>query len=244
MINILFCDDNTEFLSLLHGYVKKIIKSHFRDILKDAELFSYDNGKSVISFARKSRVDVIFLDIDMKNLNGFEVAKRLIEINDETLIVFVSAYDQFVYDVFEFYPVAFLRKGKICDELPRVLKRISEKLNESSEKLTVCTTQGKVLLREKDIVFIHSIGNYCYYMLINGIQHSCRETLSNIEKSIMSLKFYRVHAAYIVNFDQIQSIDKPNSVIMGRDNVPVPVAQRRWTGFKKAYAEYISRSFI
>ena len=48
MINIIFCDDNTEFLSLLHGYVKKIIKSHFRDILKDAELFSYDNGKSVI----------------------------------------------------------------------------------------------------------------------------------------------------------------------------------------------------
>ena len=229
MINILFCDDNTEFLSLLHGYVKKIMKSHFRDILMDAELFSYDNGKSVISFAKKSRVDVIFLDIDMKNLNGFEVAKRLIEINDETLIVFVSAYDQFVYDVFEFYPVAFLRKGKICDELPKVLKRISEKLNESSEKLTVCTTQGKVLLREKDIVFI---------------QHSCRDTLSNIEKSIMSLKFYRVHAAYIVNFDQIQSIDKPNSVIMGRNNVPVPIAQRRWTGFKKAYAEYISRSLI
>lgn len=102
----------SEFLSLLHGYVKKIIKSHFRDILKDAELFSYDNGKSVISFAKKSRVDVIFLDIDMKNLNGFEVAKRLIEINDETLIVFVSAYDQFVYDVFEFYPLPFSGREK------------------------------------------------------------------------------------------------------------------------------------
>lgn len=244
MINILLCDDNTEFLSLMHGYVEKTIKSQFNDVLKDAEFFSYDNGNSVISFAEKSRVDVIFLDIDMKKLNGFDVANKLIEINEETLIVFVSAYDQFVYDVFEFYPVAFLRKEKICDEMPKVLKRISEKLNEPNEKLIVNTTHGKVILRKKDIIYIHSIGNYCYYMLINGTQYSCRCTLSNIEKTITSMNFYRVHAAYIVNFDQIQGIDKSISVIMGRDNVPVPIAQRRLAGFKKAYAEYMTRRII
>lgn len=51
-------------------------------------------------------------------------------------------------------------------------------------------------------------------------------------------------AAYIVNLKQIQSIDKSISVIMGKDNVPIPIAQRRLMGFKKAYAEFLSRRII
>lgn len=164
MINILFCDDNTEFLSILFGYVRDIIQNDYRNIFKDAKFYSYDNGSGVISFAERERVDVIFLDIDMKDLTGFETAKRLLEINGETLILFVSAYDQFVYDAFEFYPIAFLRKGKIRDELPKAVKRICAILNEPNEMITVTATDGKITIRKKDIVYIHSIGNYCYYV--------------------------------------------------------------------------------
>ena len=152
MINILFCDDNTEFLSILFGYVRDIIQNDYRNIFKDAKFYSYDNGKGVISFAERERVDVIFLDIDMNDRTGFEVAKQLLEINGETLIVFVSAYDQFVYDAFEFYPIAFLRKGKVCDELPKTMKRICGILNEPNEMITVTATDGKINIRKKDIV--------------------------------------------------------------------------------------------
>lgn len=244
MINILFCDDNTDFLSILFGYVRDIIQNDYRNIFKDAKFYSYDNGSEVISFAERDRIDAIFLDIDMKDLTGFETAKRLLEINGETLILFVSAYDQFVYDAFEFYPIAFLRKGKIRDELPKAVKRICGILNEPDEKITVAATDGKINIRKKDIVYIHSIGNYCYYVLSNGKQYSCRDTLGNVEKVVAEYDFYRVHAAYIVNLEQIQSIDRSISVIMGKDNVPIPIAQRRLMGFKKAYAEFLSRRII
>ena len=71
MINILFCDDNTEFLSILFGYVRDIIQNDYRNIFKDAKFYSYDNGSEVISFAERDRIDAIFLDIDMKDLTGF-----------------------------------------------------------------------------------------------------------------------------------------------------------------------------
>ena len=64
-----------------------------------------------------------------------------------------------------------------------------------------------------------------------------------MEKAVSEYDFYRVHAAYIVNLKQIQSIDKSISV-MGKDNVPIPIAQRRLMGFKKAYAEFLSRRII
>lgn len=244
MINILFCDDNPEFLSIMCGDVRDIIQNDYRKNFKDAKFYSYDNGSEVISFAERDRIDAIFLDIDMKDLTGFETAKRLLEINGETLILFVSAYDQFVYDAFEFYPIAFLRKGKIRDELPKAVKRICAILNEPNEMITVTATDGKINIRKKDIVYIHSIGNYCYYVLSNVKQYSCRDTLGNVEKAVSEYDFYRVHAAYIVNLKQIQSIDKSISVIMGKDNVPIPIAQRRLMGFKKAYAEFLSRRII
>ena len=57
MINILFCDDNTEFLSILFGYVRDIIQNDYRNIFKDAKFYSYDNGSEVISFAERDRIE-------------------------------------------------------------------------------------------------------------------------------------------------------------------------------------------
>ncbi len=56
---------------------------------------------------------------------------------------------QFVYDAFEFYPIAFLRKGKIRDELPKAVKRICAILNEPNEMITVTATDGKINIRKK-----------------------------------------------------------------------------------------------
>lgn len=244
MINILFCDDNTEFLSMLSGYVKNIIREKYASIFENAQLFSYDNGASVITFAERERIDIIFLDIDMKGMNGLDVAKKLVDINEETLIVFVSAYSQFVYDVFEFFPVAFLRKERVCDEISKVMKRLADAINEPNERLTITTANGNISVRKKEIVYIHSIGNYCYYVLTDGKQYSSRNTLNSIEKEITTSNFFRVHAAYIVNLDQIQRIDKSISVIMGKENVPIPIAQRRYLSFKRFYADFLSRRII
>lgn len=56
MINILFCDDNTEFLSILFGYVRDIIQNDYRNIFKDAKFYSYDNGKGVSFLLQKESV--------------------------------------------------------------------------------------------------------------------------------------------------------------------------------------------
>lgn len=245
MLNFLFCDDNSEFLSLLRNYVEKSINDNYATNYKTTAFFSFEKGRDVIDFAENNRVDVIFLDIDMKDVTGFAVAKRLLEINDDVKIVFVSAYDHFVYDSFEYYPLAFLRKSKVCDELPRILRRLFDILNKPNEVNIVNSNSGTLTVRNKDIVFINSAGNYCYYVMKDGKQYSCRETLNNIEKSLTGRScFFRVHAAYIVNMENIQMKDKAISVIVGEETVLIPIAQRRFWSFKKAYSDYLSRRVI
>lgn len=243
MISVAFCDDNIEFMNLLAVEVKRLInKSALRN---DSIIYNcFEDGSLLLDFAQTSNIDVAFLDIDMKIINGFDVAKKLLELNEKVLIVFVSAYDQFVYDVFEFSPVAFIRKSCLSNELDRVISRLTNIIIDANSIIDINTTEGKITIKSKDIVYINSIGNYCYIRMNNNMQYSVRETLSNMEQRLSARGFYRVHSAYIINLFQIQRIERSITVIMGKDQIPVPISQRRHAGFKKAYTEMIVRRMV
>lgn len=244
MLRIAFCDDNTEFMNLLSEEVRRLFD---RSVIKSYDEINYkcfDDGKKLLSYANNKAIDVVFLDIDMKGLDGFKTAKGLLEINEDTLIVFVSAYDQFVYDVFEFSPVAFVRKSFISKELTKVVQRIVNTIDESNTKIEVVTNQGRQIIKTRDIIYVNSIGNYCYIRMKDGNQFVCRDTLSNMEDLLNRKGFFRVHSAFIVNLFQIVRIEKNISVIMGKDQIAIPIAQRRNAEFKKAYSEIVVGSMI
>ena len=78
----------------------------------------------------------------------------------------------------------------------------------------------------------------------DGNQFVCRETLSNMEQLLERKGFFRVHSAFIINLLQIVRIEKNISVIMGKDQIAIPIAQRRNAEFKKAYSEIVVGSMI
>ena len=120
-MKIAFCDDNSEFLLLLNEIVTKECQktSHLNE---EIELgYAFGSGKELIEYISENHVDVVLLDIDMPNMNGFEVAKLLCDEYKDIKIVFMSAYDNLVYSTFEFYPFAYLRKSHITC-VPNILK--------------------------------------------------------------------------------------------------------------------------
>ena len=240
---MVFCDDNYEFASLLSSHVLKLWKTINPSQGNCMLEYCFSDGQKVLELAKSVPIDVIFLDINMVDVSGFDVAKSLRQIRDKTLIVFVSGYDSFVYDSFEFYPVAFLRKELVYEELPRIIKRLSEKLDETVQ-MAIKTSNGEMQVHIKDIVLINSVGNYCYVRMSNGTQHSSRCTLSSFEEWVSGQDFFRVHSAYIVNLNHIQNIDKNSSVLMGFEKIVVPISQRRWSEFKRAYSEFIKRRYL
>ena len=242
-MNVVFCDDNYEFASLLSSHVLKLWKTINPSQGNCMLEYCFSDGQKVLELAKSVPIDVIFLDINMVDVSGFDVAKSLRQIRDKTLIVFVSGYDSFVYDSFEFYPVAFLRKELVYEELPRIIKRLSEKLDETVQ-MAIKTSNGEMQVHIKDIVLINSVGNYCYVRMSNGTQHSSRCTLSSFEEWVSGQDFFRVHSAYIVNLNHIQNIDKNSSVLMGFEKIVVPISQRRRPEFKRAYSEFIKRRYL
>lgn len=100
-MNIAICDDNVNFVNWLEEIV--LHAPHEVDIFLD--------GGELLSYIDKSRssYDTIFLDIEMNGLNGIETAKKIRKNNQNVLIIFVTEYQEYVYDVFEVLPFRFLK---------------------------------------------------------------------------------------------------------------------------------------
>ena len=241
MLRIILCDDNERFLKVLSEYVEKECE---KTLLPNEDFEvgpAFTSGEELLEYLKDHRADVVLLDIDMPAMGGFEVAKVLCERHKDVKIVFVSAYDNLVYNSFEFYPFAYIRKSHLADEFSKVLKRIIEKRKESERRLLLNTTTGEKNIDLNSILYVESDRNYYKVYLSNGKIYLCRGTLTSLEKKVNGYDFFRIHSAYIVNLEHIETVPCGGMIRIG--DTSLPVAQKRMQDFKKAYMEYVRRCF-
>lgn len=239
MFNIVLCDDNEGYMSLFKSKVNK----QFQRNVNGASMYkigaSFGRGTDLLEYAENHKIDVLFLDIDMPEMTGFEIAKIMSRDYSETLIVFMSAYDNFVYESFDYLPFAYMRKEKIVEELPKVAYRINDKLLEETRFITLSTANKEVKVDSKEILFFESKRNYYIAHLTSGSTYSCRGTISKLENEIGTLGFFRTHSAFLVNLEHASRVADDGYVSIGK--CKVPVAQKRAKEFKEAFLEFTRR---
>lgn len=239
MFNIVICDDNEGYMSLF----KSIVNKQFRMIMNDESMYRIDacfgSGTGLLEYAEDHKIDVLFLDIDMPEMTGFEIAKIMSREHSETLIVFMSAYDNFVYESFDYLPFAYMRKETIAEDIPKVAYRIKDKLLEQTRYITLLSANKEIRVDSKEILYFESKKNYFVAYLINGSVYSCRGTLSKLEKETESLGFFRTHSAFLVNLEHADRVVDNKYILVG--TTEIPIAQKRSKEFKKAFLEFTRR---
>ncbi len=111
-MKITVCDDENKIVEEITSFIKKDFPS--------SEVSAYSDGESFLA-SSEERPEVLLLDIDMPGISGMEVAATLTREKVQTLIVFVTAHDELVYDSFKYHPFAFVRKKFLEEELRSVL---------------------------------------------------------------------------------------------------------------------------
>jgi two-component system LytT family response regulator len=184
------------------------------------------NGHEAIAAIRELSPDLIFLDIAMPELNGFEVLEAL-KAERMPLVIFVTAYDQYAVRAFEVHAFDYLLKPfdrerfetsllrakaqvarqQTGDYDQRILALLEELKAESKylERLVI-KAEGRVFfLDTEDIYWIEAEGNYV--RVHNGKKsHLLRETVSSLEAQLDPKKFLRIHRSAIVKIDRIQEL--------------------------------------
>lgn len=239
MYYIALCDDNIEFLNLLSD----MLETEFGEIVSPKYKIAFEkfnSGRSLLDFAKNQKISVLFLDIDMPEMTGFDVAKVLGNENKDMLIIFVSAYDNFVYESFDYSPFQFIRKSRLPDDLKKIVTRINDKLFAPIKHIELQLLDESVNIDIKKILYFESEKNYYSVHLMGGEKLIGRGTMNSIEEKVKGLDFYRIHSGFVVNLEHAGRITHDGFLTVG--HTQIPISQKRMKDFKKVYSEYARRS--
>lgn len=241
MINIAVCDDERIFSDL----VSKSIENAFCDKDVSAEIKGYVSSDFLIKDLNSKVYDLVFLDIDMPNFSGFDIAELIQNKTSETQIVFVSSKAELVYDSFEYRPFYFVRKSDVKnmnDTIKHVVEKYLSFKKQHSAFYINDLTYGKTVLCVKDILYIQSKGHYLYYYTAKReVPYHTRESLSEIEAKMVSFDFVRTHNRYLVNMNHIKNFVSCNSMIQISNDDTVSVSRAYKERAFQMYTEFRRR---
>jgi two-component system LytT family response regulator len=185
------------------------------------------NGKEAIESLEESPPDVLFLDIQMPEIDGFDVLQA-IGVGRVPVVIFVTAYDQFALRAFEAHALDYLLKPFDDERFEAALQRARERIRQQAggdldrrlrallaevrgdrgylQRLVVPTGPRSVFVRTEEIDWIEAERNYIR-LHVGGRAYLMRGNLSRIESALDPTTFCRIHRSTIVNIDRIQAVE-------------------------------------
>ena len=167
---------------------------------------------------------VFFIDIDMPEVNGFEVASYLKKWNRECCIVFVSNKDDLVFQSLVYHPFFFIRKAHLDEELEPQLLELQKKAGKKVPQIELQTGRQSVKLALRDIWFVESEKNYLLFYREKDTRDEAirvRMKMSEAEKKLEAHKFVRTHKGYLVNMNYVYRLREKELLLLNGKSIPV-----------------------
>ncbi len=212
-------DDEELARELIKTYIKKV------DFLECVA--SFDNPMEALSMLKSSKIDLLFLDIQMPDIKGTDFAE-LINTAD-TRIIFTTAYSEYALKGFELNALDYLVKPITFKRFFSAVERLPKQ--ESSEEDYIIIKSGYDLHKViyEDIIYIESDSEYVNYHLENGKKIMANQSLGKLE-SILPNSFLRVHRSYIVNKEKVTGLKNRELLL---SNKKIPVSDSYYNNVKK-----------
>ena len=197
------------------------------------------NGAEVLAALNTSTPDVVFLDVQMPGIDGFEVIKQR-TVERMPAVVFLTAFDQFAIRAFETEALDYLVKPVSEARFAATMKRLEKRLRSSSkpqrETIVVTTSRGATVLHLNEIDWIEAAGNYTQ-LWVGTRSYFLRESLQLLEERIQAHGFIRVHRSALVRLEAVRELKRTRAAglvaVLG-SGVRVPISRRRSASFTAA----------
>ncbi|MEP7127839.1 MAG: LytTR family DNA-binding domain-containing protein [Chitinophagales bacterium] len=197
---------------------------------------------------------LVFLDIEMPGLSGFEMLNKINPIQFE--IIFITSFDHYAIKAIRYSALDYLLKPIDPEELKNAIDRFKEKKNASSTpvpllqnfisnlnaktpddfKLAISTTQGTLFLPIHDIIRLEADGSYTLFHLRENKKLLASRTLKDFADLLDEQRFIRVHKSHLVNRRYVRRILNTHHLLM-EDNTEVEVSRRKWDDVKNILKE-------
>ena len=237
-MRIAVCDDDRAIREELFRLIQKQVS--------EADIMEYQSGEELIN--ARGNFDIYFLDIEMGEVSGMDIARRIREQEDNgrqrSIIIFVTGYREYMEAAFDVNAFHYLIKPIDTEKFSEVFKRAWKEaavFYEQEKKYIIVKssgTQQKILL--KNIYYIESGNKKVIFHTTNGTLEVYGK-MEELEKGLGNT-FYRCHRCYLVNMEKISAYSADNIQVINGDNLLL--ARKKYSDFIKIYMRYVKNGGI
>lgn len=236
MIKIAVCDDE----KIVRTKLVLIIKEYFAEIGRPVWVADYKTGSGLLK--ANVRFDIVFLDVEMPELNGIDTAVKLREWDVNSKIIYVTNYGNYKGKAYKVHAFDYINKPVRENAIFDVLKEAVRYLDHASEKQKFAfnTEEGVVTLELDDIYYIEYLFRKSIINTSKGkyaALYSLKELLAKLHK----FNFTSPHKSYIVNMLHVKCVK--GFYIYMENEERVPLAQKRAVGFKAEFNDFLQSTF-
>jgi DNA-binding LytR/AlgR family response regulator len=183
------------------------------------------NGEEALVFLSENLVDVIFLDVEMPGITGFQLMDQLVY---QPQVILTTSKTEYAFDAFEYNVTDFLKKPFTYQRFLEAIQKVEIKKQQEDSNSTdhiFIKVNGKLIrLKNEDILFIESMGDYVKFVTAEK-KYITHNTIKNLETKVDGQKFLKVHRSYIVNLSSIDDIQENTLYIRG-NMIPISKAHK------------------
>lgn len=235
-LRIAICDDEIRDIKTIEKHILQYnIESNDNIVLS-----SFLMAEDLLIQHNEAPFDAVFLDIEMPDINGMELAKQLRQEDDNLLIVFTTSYPEYMQDSFEVQPFQFLCKPIDYKNIEKVLSSIISKFSRSKHTIVMINNDNeKHFINLKEIYYVSvqkgQKGTLSYHLADHDL--TSKGTLSSIESELMTYGFISPARGMIVNLNHISSMNSER--ILLNNGTEIPISRRRLKEIQKLYTNHI-----
>lgn len=234
MLNIAVCDDEKLSVDKLVFKINEYCAAN--DIAHS--VCTYNSGEELIS-ADVDRLDIIFLDVDMGEINGIETAKEIRKTNKNVMIIYASGYVQYAPAGYQVKAFAYMLKNDIDVIFDSIMDDAIEELNLKKNVFKIKLDGKDEALLLDDIIFIESFDKNIDVHISNGEKHTAKAQINDIYSELKTRGFLQIHKSYIVNMQHVTKIK--NYIVTLSNGRELMASQRRWKDIVSDYLEWKGR---
>lgn len=233
MLKIAVCDDEEKD----RKKIESIINNFALKCDVDIKIISYSSGNNLLS--DKKEFDLIFLDVEMDDINGIETAEKIRTTDMNVPIVYITNYSDYWKRAYKVHAFDFISKPYKYEDIENVLRDFLVSLEERDEKkISFTTDDGLIVLNMNSIIYFLLSSKRCVHIFTIYKNYTTKESLNSIMERLDSKQFYRTSRDYIVNLNFVDTIQNNDGIVL-KDNIWVPLALKKQADFYEKLSEQL-----
>jgi two-component system LytT family response regulator len=250
MIRCVLIDDESNSLEMMEW----LLKTYCPQVQIEAMCNAASKGIEAIN---KFKPDLVFLDIEMPHMNGFDMLEQFDKLFFD--VVFCTAYDQFAIKAFKYSALNYLLKPVDPDDLKETIRRIEEKKSSPSreqidllfqnirqtvskpvvQRIALTTGDGMIFVPTQDILYCQAESNYTSVALVGGKKILVSKVLKEIDETLSGPDFFRIHNSYLINLNHIKKyVRGEGGYIIMEDGANISISRSRRQEFMDQFSKF------